>query len=228
MTDTHHAHRHDHPRERHPEEEAAGTPSEYWDARYRRSERIWSGAPNAALVRESADLVPGSALDLGCGEGADAVWLARQGWRVTGVDISEVALGRAAEHAREAGVAERIEWRRQDLADGLPDGGHQLVSAHFLHSEVELPRERILRGAAEAVAPGGVLLVVGHTGVPHWSAQPERAVALPDPDEVLAALDLPAGDWETLRKEETERTGTDPEGRPMVWVDSVLKLRRLR
>ncbi|MBR7677707.1 methyltransferase domain-containing protein, partial [Streptomyces daliensis] len=77
---------------------------EFWDARYRENGQIWSGEPNEALVREVSGLAPGRALELGCGEGGDAVWLARQGWRVTATDISGVALARAEEHAARAGA----------------------------------------------------------------------------------------------------------------------------
>lgn len=139
---------------------------EYWDERYGGTERIWSGRPNVALVREVTGLAPGTALDLGCGEGGDAIWLAGQGWRVVGTDVSRRALERAAGHAERAGVADRVEWRRHDLAVDFPAGRFDLVSAHFLHSPVEMPREEILRSAAAAVAPGGVLLVVGHAGWP--------------------------------------------------------------
>src|SRR3954471_21898208 len=79
-----------------------------WDERYTGSPQIWSGNPNGALVAEVAALAPGRALDVGCGEGADAVWLATRGWRVTALDVSEVALDRAAQHARAAGVA--VAW----------------------------------------------------------------------------------------------------------------------
>src|SRR5918997_1941704 len=87
-----------------------------WDARYReRDGAMWSGRPNGRLVAEVASLAPGRALDVGCGEGADAIWLAQRGWTVTGVDVSAVALERAAQHAVDAGVGDRIEWRRVDL-----------------------------------------------------------------------------------------------------------------
>lgn len=142
------------------------TDAEMWDDRYRGSDRIWSGNPNVVLVREVEGLTPGRALDLGCGEGADAVWLARWGWKVTATDISRVALERAAVHAAEADVADRIDWQWHDLGASFPEGEYDLVSAQFLHSMGDLPRERILRRAALAVAPGGVLLVVGHMASP--------------------------------------------------------------
>ncbi|MWK39796.1 methyltransferase domain-containing protein [Actinomadura sp. J1-007] len=203
-----------------------GSAEEMWDARYSESERVWSGEPNATLVREAGDLRPGTALDLGSGEGGDAIWLAGRGWRVTAVDVSGVALDRAARHAEDAGVAERIEWRRHDLAESFPDGRYDLVSAHFLHSWGDMPRERILRDAAAAVAPGGVLLVVGHSGPPPWEQDGHGAV-LPSPREVLEALELPEGEWEVLRCEEHDRTQTAPDGTTVTRTDNTVKVRRV-
>ncbi|PRX98920.1 class I SAM-dependent methyltransferase [Allonocardiopsis opalescens] len=203
-----------------------GTQEEIWDARYRENERVWSGEPNAALVREAADLAPGRALDLGCGEGGDAVWLARQGWRVTAVDVSQVALDRAAGHAAEAGVADRVEWQRHDLGSSFPAGEYDLVSAHFLHSYGEFPRERILRAAAAAVAPGGVLLVVGHSDMPPGMAERHPDAYLPGPDEVLAGLELAPGAWEVLRCEEHPRVQTAPDGTIWNRTDNTVKVRR--
>ncbi|MEU1470073.1 class I SAM-dependent methyltransferase [Streptomyces sp. NPDC005761] len=199
--------------------------AELWDERYRESHRIWSGNPNTALVREVEGLTPGRALDLGCGEGADAVWLARWGWQVTATDISRVALGRAAEHAAEAGVADRIDWQFHDLGASFPEGEYDLVSAQFLHSMGDLPREQILRRAAAAVAPGGVLLIVGHAGFPPWEHD-HADMELPTTDEVLAALELPDGEWDVLLSAEHERVQHDPDGNPVTRTDNALKVRR--
>ncbi|MCI0382849.1 bifunctional 2-polyprenyl-6-hydroxyphenol methylase/3-demethylubiquinol 3-O-methyltransferase UbiG [Streptomyces sp. CNQ085] len=204
---------------------------EFWDELYGADERIWSGEPNAALVRETADLVPGGALDLGCGEGGDAIWLARRGWRVTAVDISRIALDRGAEQARRAGVADRIDWLRHDLAESFPEGSFDLVSVHFLHapSPIELPRQRILRDAAAAVSPGGVLLVVGHADPPPGAAGHGHGdhPPLPTSAEVLASLGLPEEGWEPLVSGERRREATGPDGQWAVFEDAVLKLRRL-
>ncbi|MBO9524237.1 MAG: methyltransferase domain-containing protein [Nocardioidaceae bacterium] len=135
---------------------------ETWDARYGESDRIWSGRPNARLVEHAEDLEPGDALDVGAGEGGDAVWLAGRGWRVTALDVSPVALARAAAHAAEAGVADRVSTLHHDLMTGAPlPGTYDLVSAQYLHP----PRERfaeLLGLLGAAVRPGGALLVVGH------------------------------------------------------------------
>ncbi|MEV7543448.1 class I SAM-dependent methyltransferase [Streptomyces sp. NPDC089915] len=204
--------------------EAAG--QEFWDSRYRESERIWSGRPNSVLVREASDLSPGRALDLGCGEGADAVWLAGRGWRVTGTDISPVALERAAGHAAEAGLADRIAFERHDLGESFPAGEFDLVAACFLHSPGEMPRERILRTAAAAVAPGGVLLVAGHGGPAPGAENPHPELHFPAPEEVLAGLELAEDGWEVLVCAEHERVGAEAD-RPGHGYDNTLKLRRL-
>jgi SAM-dependent methyltransferase len=129
-----------------------------WDERYTGSPQIWSGNPNGALVAEVAALAPGRALDVGCGEGADAVWLATRGWRVTALDVSEVALDRAAQHARAAGVA--VAWLHAGLVEAdLP--AFDLVSAQY-PALLRTPTDDAERALLGAVAPGGTLLVVHH------------------------------------------------------------------
>jgi len=198
-------------------------PAEYWDNRYRSLGRSWSGNVNAALERELDGAPAGTALDLGCGEGGDALWLARQGWRVTAVDISPTAL---AIGAGEQQPGDDITWIAADLAVWQPPERYDLVSACFLHSEVELPRVEILRRAAGAVAPGGSLLVVGHFG-DHGHAQ----LALPGPDDVRVSLfaegsELAADDWTVATSALVGRTATFPDGTTRPVVDSVLRLVR--
>jgi SAM-dependent methyltransferase len=200
---------------------------EFWESHYGAAERVWSGRANATLLDVVQDLPPGTALDLGCGEGGDAVELALRGWRVTAVDVSRTALERTARHAAEAGVADRVRTERHDLGRSAPPGTYDLVSAAFLHSPVELPREQVLRQAADAVAPGGRLVVIGHAGPPPW-APPEHAVhGFPSPQEVLDALDLPPTSWSTERLELVERTADGPHGRTGVLEDSLVVVRRL-
>lgn len=134
-----------------------------WDRRYAEQDRMWSGQPNGALVTEVGGLTPGRVLDVGCGEGADAIWLAGLGWDVTALDVSGVALDRAAGHARDVGVT--VTWIHGGLVEAtLPRASFDLVSAQY----PVLPRTP--HGAAEqallgAVAPGGVLLLVHHAGM---------------------------------------------------------------
>lgn len=201
----------------------------FWNDLYAERDRIWSGHPNAALVRVVADLPPGHALDLGCGEGGDTVWLAEQGWRVTGVDISATALARARAAAAERAL-DRVDWAQADLADWEPPAAYDLVSACFLHSPVDFPREAVLRRAAAAVAPGGHLLLVGHAASPPWSrhqhdgdhAHPE----LPTLAEEIAALALDPDAWDTVVAETADRRAVGPDGEPAVLQDNVILARR--
>jgi len=187
---------------------------------------------NPILEREASRLAPGTALDLGCGEGADAIWLATAGWQVTAIDISGTALDRARMHASAAGVSDGIVWEQHNLASSFPAGSFDLVSAQFLHSPVELPRGEVLRTAAAAVAPGGSLLVVGHFGPPpgstdaHGGANPHADMELPTPDEVLADLALPDADWVVAVSELTGRTATGMDGQTRDLVDSILLVTR--
>ncbi|MGC7097025.1 class I SAM-dependent methyltransferase [Amycolatopsis lurida] len=190
---------------------------EFWEGFYAERE-VWSGKPNALLVREAADLPPSTALDLGCGEGADVIWLASLGWQVTGIDASATALKRAAAHAADAGVTDRVSWQQHDLSLSFPDGEYGLVTASFLHSPVAGDEERnhILGQAAKsAVAPGGLLLIIGHAGV-----HPEHG-PLPTTAEVLADLALGA-DW-TIEKDEEVPW---PESKAGTGLDNLLRLRR--
>jgi SAM-dependent methyltransferase len=196
-------------------------PQAFWEQFYGEREQVWSGKPNAVLVEEVDSMAAGSALDLGCGEGADSIWLAGRGWRVTGTDISQVALGRAAAHAEEAGVGDRVTWERHDFSRSIPTGPFDLVSAHFLHSPVDDPRDAALRAAADAVAPGGTLLVVSHEAVP-W--HPE--IEFPTPQQVLDSLGIDPDEWEVERLASRPRRGRTPDGDEVDVSDSVVRLRR--
>ncbi|WP_431971175.1 SAM-dependent methyltransferase [Nocardia sp. bgisy134] len=205
------------------------TAQEYWEDFYREREQMWTGKPNVLLVREAADLAPGAALDLGCGEGGDAIWLAERGWRVLAADVSATALERAAERAAAAGVGDRITWERHDLAHSFPEGSFDLVSAQFLHSPVAADgeRDKILRLAAEAVAPGGVLIVVAHAGWPTWMTEPPF-FEFPTIPGTLAALDPKPGEWRVETEEVVGREWPGPEGQDGRREDTVLRIRRLR
>jgi len=198
--------------------------AEYWEDRYATRGRTWSGRVNAALERELAGVAPGTALDLGCGEGGDALWLARNGWSVTAVDIAPTAL---AVGAAEQQPGDDVTWVAADLASWEPPARYDLVSACFLHSDVELPREAILRRAADAVAEGGQLLIVGHAGVPHWAEHEHDVPNLPTPDEVISSLELDDG-WTVLTSALVERPVTAPDGTASTIVDAVVRLQRAR
>ncbi|MFD5315534.1 class I SAM-dependent methyltransferase [Streptomyces sp. NPDC127098] len=198
-----------------------------WEEMYRSAERRFSGNPNHDLVAEVSALTPGTALDLGCGEGGDALWLAGQGWRVTAVDISATALARGAEDARRAGLDDRIDWQHRDLAASLPDGPFDLVSAHYLYLPDQMPISQVLRPAAEKVAPGGVLLIGWHGAPPSWAPEHHHEIGYLTPEEVLDRLDLPAKEWRLLLADSRRHGMASPEGRLAMRTDYVLKLARL-
>ncbi len=200
---------------------------EHWDRHYGERDRIWSGRVNKRLAEIAAPLPPGKALDLGCGEGADAVWLAERGWHVVAADVSEVALQRAMAEAQIRGVADRTDFVHHDLSATFPPGVFDLVSAQFLHSTIELDRPRILQRAAAAVAADGVLAIVDHGAAPRTAnEEAHRHHEFPSAHEVLDGLDLPAADWERLRVGAADRFGSRPDGTEGTWVDNLIVLRR--
>ncbi|PYC88045.1 SAM-dependent methyltransferase [Streptomyces tateyamensis] len=198
---------------------------EFWEGHYQQRERVWSGKVNPVFAEIAEPLTPGRALDLGCGEGADAVWLARHGWQVDAADISATALARAAGHAAETGTAERISFHRVDLTKGFPEGRFDLVSAQFLQSPLDFPRAEVLRRAFAALAPGGVLLVVDHAAAPPWSKHGHQ-MEFPTPQDTLAELGLSADQVAVERAGTVERPAAGPEGEHGMLTDGVLVLRR--
>lgn len=202
--------------------------ADFWESRYAERDRIWTGRPNHGLVEALADVAPapGTALDLGCGEGGDAIWLAEQGWEVTAVDISDTALRRGAAAAAERGVATRVTWLRADLADGVPEGSWDLVVASYLLSPVALPRDAVLRAARDRVARGGLLVVLSHLTATPGSPQPAH-VHFPNVDEQLATLDLD-DDWEVLQTDQFRPRMLAPDGTVTHREDNCLVARRFR
>lgn len=187
---------------------------EFWNARYRSRNHLWSGKPNHHLVSQVSELGNGTALDVGSGEGADAIWLAERGWQVTALDVSTVALERGASHAAEAGddVARRINWLHEDLITwkGPEPDSYDLVTSQFLHLPKN-PRESLFRRLAASVSPGGTLLIVGHHPA---DLQPDTSREMAElcftASEVAALLD--SHEWEIIVAASVERPIIDPGG----------------
>ncbi|MEU1985732.1 methyltransferase domain-containing protein [Nocardia sp. NPDC019395] len=193
---------------------------QFWDDMYGETEQRFSGLPNDALVTEVTGMSPGRAVDLGCGEGADAYWLAEQGWQVTAVDISKVAIDRAS-----AGHPE-ISWQQADIAvTPLPAGSFDLVSAHYFPIEIE-PGHATMRGLLEAVAPGGTLLFVSHdpTEFPEPEDHPHKfdPYAYYQPADIVTLLD----DRWTVEVNDLRDRNRPAAGHQV--KDLVLRLRRVR
>lgn len=195
---------------------------DFWESHYGERDRVWSGRVNTRLAEIAEQLPAGRALDLGCGEGADAIWLAERGWRVVAADVSTTALQRATDDARSRGVLERIDFQHHDLSESFPDGSFDLVSAQFLHSPLEFDRAALLRPAAQAVAPGGVLVIVDHAAPPPGS-KVGHDHHFPTAEEVLDGLALDPAAWRRLRVETVDREAVR-DGQLSVFTDNVIVL----
>jgi SAM-dependent methyltransferase len=160
-----------------------------WDERYASTELVWTAEANRFVVDELADLAAGRALDLGAGEGRNAIWLAERGWRVTAVDFSAVGLAKAAKLAGRRGVT-GVRWVEADLREYQPDqAAYDLVLLAYIH----LPPDEfgaLLQTAVSALAPGGTLLVVGHDvdNISRGHGGPQDPRILHRPGSVVAAL----------------------------------------
>ena len=198
-----------------------------WEEHYGERDRVWSGRVNVRLAELVEPMAPGRALDLGCGEGADAMWLAEHGWRVTAVDVSQTALDRAATDAGARNLGDHIDFQQHDLSESFPDGAFDLVSAQFLHSTVPLDRTRLLRRAAQAVVAGGTLVVVDHGAAPPWASKLDHhRQEFPTADEVVSSLNLDDSQWDRIRVGAVERDALGPDGQQAILTDNVMVLRR--
>ncbi|GAA1859596.1 methyltransferase domain-containing protein [Brevibacterium marinum] len=210
-----------------------------WEERYSGTEEsIWSGNPNESLVATVSDLAPGRVLDVGCGEGADVIWLVEHGWEATGIDLSQTAVDRAAEAASARGVTANFEvgdistWN-----DPEPHrGGFDLVVGCFLHTRLPDTREELVGKVAEHVAPGGGLLLVSHAEMPPWAENLDEELGeglghhhepvSPNGDFALLIGGSPKR-WEIELAELRTREAEGPDGELAELDDSVLLARRI-
>lgn len=193
----------------------------FWDERYAVDELVWTAEPNRFLVAEVEALPPGRALDLACGEGRNAVWLAERDWQVTGVDFSKVGLDKARRLAEARGVS--VQWELADVAQYAPSPeSFDLVIVMYLHLPEE-PRRVALRRAATAVAPAGTLLVVGHDSTnpsDGWGG-PRDASVLYGPEDVVADLE----ELETVKAERIRRPVQTDDGEKIA-IDVLVRATR--
>lgn len=204
--------------------------NDYWDQIWAgdRAGAMSTGAPNPHLLREVDELTPGTALDAGCGAGAEAIWLATRGWTVTAADIARAALALGEERAVAGGVGGQVHWVQADLSTWVPPVRYDLVTTHYAHSDI--PQLELYRRLAGWVAPRGTLLVVGHHahghghehGHEHGDGPPAEASATAP--AITASLD-PAT-WEVATAEESSRTAAGPGGRSTVLHDVVVRATR--
>ncbi|WP_343572934.1 methyltransferase domain-containing protein [Mycobacterium sp.] len=195
-----------------------------WDARYGQDDLLWGTAPNMFVADELSTLEPGRALDVACGEGRNAIWLASRGWQVVGVDFSEQGLKRAGQLAGRAGVVERVDFRLVDVVtDALPAESFDVVLVAYLQLE-QGARRAALRNVAAAVAPGGTMLVVGHdtTNLTVGTGGPQDVAVLFSPQDVVADL----GGLPGLAVQKAQRVRRQVPGSERDAVDVLVRLRR--
>jgi SAM-dependent methyltransferase len=182
-----------------------------WDARYAASDLVWSATPNQFVARELADLPPGRAVDLACGEGRNAIWLASRGWDVTAVDFSQVALDKGQAMAAAHEPAGSITWVCADATTWASDGAYDLAVVAYLQlSEAE--RRAAVRRAFAALRPGGTMLLVGHdsTNLTEGTGGPQDPAVLMTAEDVLD--DLSGQGLEVVRAERVARSVEDGHG----------------
>jgi len=194
-----------------------------WNERYRTTEYVWKTEPNQFLVEEVRDLPPGRALDVACGEGRNAVWLAQQGWHVTGVDFSSVALEKARHHAKAHDI--EVGWIEADLNGWEPElESFDLVVLAYVHQPAKA-RRILHRRMVSALRPGGRLLIIAHdsTNLDGGVGGPQDPLVLFSPDDVVA--DVAGLNLETERSLRVTRMVATETGERAA-IDALVRLRK--
>lgn len=190
-----------------------------WEERYSSPGRVWSGQVNPWLVEAAEPLPAGKAYDLGCGEGADSVWLAQHGWQVEAVDFSPSALRAGARAAQEAGVSDLLTWTEADLTRWEPMAPADLVLLHFLHAP-EAVVSGVLQTAWRATGAGGTLLVIAHdpSNLTEGNGKgPQDQSVLYDSASILRALELTTQDPGVRVAERRRRSSAAGD-----WLDAIV------
>jgi 2-polyprenyl-3-methyl-5-hydroxy-6-metoxy-1,4-benzoquinol methylase len=195
-----------------------------WNQRYEQSELVWSASANVWVQEVTQNLPAGRALDIAAGEGRNSLWLAARGWKVTAVDFSEVALQRAHSLADEhlGEDAGRLVTLEADVRTWVPEArSYDLVLVVYLHLP-EQERRSVMRAAAEAVAPGGTLLIVGHDAENLASGHggPQNPAVLYQPSDIVA--DIEPSHLVVVRDETARRSVTDAQGQPVEALDALV------
>lgn len=204
-----------------------GAAERFWNDHYLAHDQPWSGPANAVLTEVAATLPPGRALDLGCADGGDAIWLAQRGWQVTGVDVSATVLGRARVQVATAGLGDRVDFQRHDVSESLPDGTFDLIVASHFHSPIDFPRNQVFRSTAQMLSPHGVLLIVDHASTAPWSWNQDPAHRFPAPEETFAEIGLDPAFWAAEILEARDREASGPNGITATVTDNVIMIRRV-
>jgi SAM-dependent methyltransferase len=206
-----------------------GFDKDFWERHWQQGRAGSPGSmggnpPNPYLARETGGLAPGTALDAGCGGGAEAIWLASQGWHVTAADISSEALARAAGRAAASGLPERLQWVEADLTAWRPGAQFDLVMTHYAHPA--MPQLEFYDRIAGWVAPGGTLLIVGHLHTPGSADHGRHPPAEASVTSAAITARLDGKEWEIVTAEEYLRTLTGHEGRAVPLRDVVVRAAR--
>lgn len=201
----------------------------FWEDRYANHGHGQADHVSPRLVETVQDMaIPPQplALDIACGGGADSLWLARRGWYVVAVDIAPTAVAGVARHAEADGLSDRLRAEVHDLTRSFPAGEFDLITAQHFHTPFVIDRSAIFRRAANALRPGGILLVVDHGSTAPWSRNQDPNRHFASPSEVFAEMALESPGWTVLRADRPQREATGPSGETAIVTDNVLVVQR--